>query len=118
MKKLFLLILLFVSFAGFSQGQFVKVESTATSGTVTLPDTQQSIIFVHNTASITLGLTIAFPANPVDGQIIIICSASGITTLSLTAVVGTITNTLGTMSGASPASWIYSSASSKWFKIR
>ena len=48
--------------------------SSATSGTITAVNTQQNIILVHD-AGATLTLTIAFPANPVDGQQFVITSA-------------------------------------------
>ena len=89
--------------------------STATSGTVTLQDTQQDVVLAHD-AGVTLTLTIALPSSPKDGQKAIITSASGITTLTLTAVVGTIINALSTLAAGSTGRYIYSASRNKWFR--
>lgn len=117
MKKLFLLATLLFALSGFAQSSTVKVISTATSGTITLPNTQQDIIFLHD-AGLTISLTIAFPLNPCDGQMVIIASAGGITNLNITSVVGSVLSALTGMSIGGNATWIYSIDRNKWFRIR
>ena len=86
---------------------FFSQYTTATSGTVTAQDTGQNVQLVHE-AGLTLTLTIAFPANPVDGQTFSVSSVGGITTLTLTAVVGTIMNALSTLGVGGLGTWMYS----------
>lgn len=117
MKKIFLLATLLFSLAGFAQASTVKVISTATSGNITLPNTQQDIIFLHD-AGLTVSLTVAFPANPCDGQMVIIASAGGITNLNITSAVGSVLSALTGMNVGGNATWIYSTDRNKWFRIR
>lgn len=91
--------------------------TTATSGTLNLLDTKQDVVVFHD-AGLTINYSIVFSPSPRDGQTVIICSAGGITNLNLPATVGTIANTLGSMGGGAPASWIYSVVRNKWFRIR
>lgn len=95
--------------------QIVSV-TTTTSGTVTAADTQQDVCVCHD-AGVTLTLTVAFPATPIDGQQFIFCSVGGITTLTLSAV-NTIASLLTTMAAGGSGTWLYSRASTKWFKIK
>lgn len=117
MKKLLLIALLLFSVTAFCQQSTVKVISTAMSGTINLPNTQQDIIFLHD-AGLTVSLTVNFPANPCDGQMVIIASAGGITNLNLGATVGTLLNSLLGLGTGGNGTWIYSSDRNKWFRIR
>jgi len=94
----------------------IKQYTTATSGTVTATDTGQDTVLIHN-AGVTLSLTIAFPATPVDGQMFCMTSVGGITTLALTSAL-TIVASLTSMSAGGNGTWMYNSDSTKWVKIR
>lgn len=87
--------------------------STATSGTVTPIDTQQDLVLIHD-AGLTLTLTIKFPDTPRNGQSFSISSVGGITTLTLTTLIGTIANTLTSMPVGGAGSWRF--YNSKWYK--
>jgi hypothetical protein len=87
--------------------------STATSGTVTPIDTQQDLILIHD-AAVTATLTIPFPDSPRDGQSFTICSVGGITTLTLSTLVGTIANTLTTLPVGGTGTWRF--YNNKWYK--
>lgn len=117
MKKLLIIGLLLFSITAFSQASTVKVLSTATSGTINLPNTQQDVIFLHD-AGVTAGLTVNFPSTPVDGQMVIIASAGGIVSLNIGAVVGTVLNTMTGVTTGGNATWIYNLERNKWFRIR
>jgi len=116
MKKLIILILFIVLSIKSNAQQWQIQRTTATSGTVTAQDTQQNVQIIHD-AGVTVSLTIAFPSNPFNGQMIFISSAGGITTLSLTTVVGTISNALTTLGVGGNGRYIYISSESKWFRI-
>lgn len=90
--------------------------TTATSGTLNLPDTKQDVVVFHD-AGLTVDYAITFPPSPRDGQTVIICSSGGVTNLNISATVGIIANALGSIGGGAPASWIYSVVRNKWFKI-
>lgn len=100
----------------FSQGNQLQY-TTATTGTVTINDMQQNVQLIHD-AGTTLTLTIAFPATPFNGMIVSISSTNGITTLSLTATVGSIINGVGTMTTGGNAKYQYLTAQTKWYKIQ
>lgn len=96
--------------------QLIKQYTTATSGTVTMPDTKQDVIVIHNAAALAVTLTVAFPENPRDGQICGMASTLGVTTLtlsSLSTIVGAITG----ISAGGYGQWIYESTSNQWYKI-
>lgn len=90
--------------------------TTITTGTLTSSDTGQDVQVVHD-AGATLAATIAFPATPVNGQKLSIMSAGGITTLSLTTSVGSITNAITTMVAGGCATYLYVTAQTKWYKV-
>lgn len=91
--------------------------STATSGTFTAQDTQQEVVMIHE-AALALTFTFAFPANPTNGQLVTMISTGGITTLTLSAVTGTIMNTLTGIAAGSSTTYIYYSSTNKWYKYR
>ena len=88
--------------------------TTVTTGTVTAMDTQQDLTVIHD-AGATVTLSVTFPSTPINGQSFNLCSVGGITTLTLTTVVGTISNILTTMSAGGTATWKF--YSTKWYKI-
>lgn len=90
--------------------------TTLTSGTVTVNNTNQDVQVIHD-AGATVTLTIAFPANPFNGQILGIASTGGVTTLTLSAAVGTILNAITTLAGGGASRYQYLAATSKWYKI-
>lgn len=94
---------------------FTKQLTTATSGTVTINDTQQDLILFHDTASLVVSLTTALPATPVDGQKVIIITRSGITTLSITSAL-TIIGGLTTMAAGIGVTYIYEASNNKWYR--
>jgi hypothetical protein len=95
----------------------VTTTSTATSGTVTMPDTQQDVVLFHNAASLAATLTVAVPATPIEGQRICISSTLGITALTLTTTVGAILNTVTTLAVGSPVAYMFNFTANKWFKV-
>lgn len=90
--------------------------TTATSGTVNIIDRGDDVNVIHETGSLVLTLTIALPDNPIDGQMVTFSSVFGVTALTLTAVIGTIINTLTTIASGTPVRYIYSAANDKWYK--
>lgn len=106
--------LLFVFLAIFGTPYIQR--STATSGTVTIVDTGTEVTLIHE-ATLATTLTIALPANPVDGQRVNISSSGGITTLTMSTPVGSIISGITTMVAGGTASYIYSLAQTKWYKI-
>lgn len=94
----------------------IKQLSSATSGTVSCPDTQQDVVLVHDAASLAVTLTIAFPSTPADSQKVTIVSRLGVTTLTLSSGL-TIIGSIATFAAAGFATYIYESSNNKWYKI-
>lgn len=92
----------------------IKQYSVASSGSVTLQDTQQDIQLVHNATAVTL--TIAFPATPIDGQRVGMAAIQAITTLTLTSAL-TIIGAITSMAVGGCATYCYNSDSNKWVKV-
>lgn len=61
--------------------------------------------------------TINFPLSPTDNQSFAIASSQIITALSLTATSATISNPVTTLGAGGFAKYLYSSASTTWFRI-
>lgn len=94
----------------------IKQVSTATSGTITLPNTAQDCQLVHDAASLAITLTIVLPGSPIDGQKVGIVSTLGVTTLTLSSGL-TIVGLLTTLAAIGCATFMYESSTNKWFKI-
>jgi hypothetical protein len=92
-----------------------KTYSTATSGTITLLDTKQDQVFVHNAASLAATLTVTMPANPIDGQCVTVCSTLGVTALTISSGL-TIVGTLTVLAAAGFWTMCYESTANKWFR--
>jgi len=90
--------------------------STATSGTQSAPNTIKDVVFIHE-AGATVSLTYEFPPNPIDKQRVTVMSVGGITTLTLSAVVGSIINTITTLAGGGCATYMYLTSQTKWYKV-
>lgn len=117
MKKLLPLILFcFLGLSAFSQTE-VLMPSNQTSGTITCPSTQQHFIIIHD-AGLTTLLSISFPPNPFNGQKVTICSSGGMVGLTLTSVVGAITNAITSIAAGGNATYVYVLSTNKWYKIR
>lgn len=118
MKNLILILALAftISAKSYSQNSLVMV-STVTSGTITIVDTKQNVIQIHD-AGLTAALTVTMPANPVNGQTVTLSSSGGITLLTLTTSSGTVANGLTSMSIGGTACWVYASQTNKWYKIK
>ena len=102
-----------------AQAGFIKQVSTATTGqTITAQDTQQDVIVFHNSNTLALTMTFNFPANPKDGQMVILCSKSGITSLSLVTTAGTILGGITGISIVTPGTWIWFADLSTWVRTR
>jgi len=99
-----------------SAGTSTAQRSTATSGTESAPDTSNEVVFIHE-AGVTASLTYNFPPNPIDKQKVTVMSVGGITALTLSAVVGTIINTITTLAGGGCATYMYLASQTKWYKI-
>ena len=93
-----------------------KTYSTATSGTVTLLDTKQDQVVVHNAGSLAATLTITMPTNPIDGQCVTFCSTLGITALTISSAI-TIGSVITAMLAREYWTMMYESISNKWIKI-
>lgn len=118
MKKLFTILLIALTTLSLNAGGGLVVQyTTATSGTVTCQDTGQDVLIIHD-AGATVTLTIAMPATPYNGQCITLSSTGGITTLSLTTGVGSLTNAITTMATGGTASYTYYTAQTKWYKTQ
>jgi len=119
MKKGFILLISAVALCATSFAQTTPVVqiTTATSGTVTVINTQQNVAVIHD-AGLTVSLTLALPTNPLDGQIVTFCSSGGVTTVTITAVVGTVVNLITSLASGGSAAYMYSVASNKWYKLR
>jgi hypothetical protein len=115
MKKI-LALLFFVSINLYSQNTVIQYV-TATSGTVTISDTQQNVQLIHD-AGVTVSLSVSFPATPFNGQTVAISSASGVTTLTLLTTVGSIINGISTMAAGGNAKYQYITAQTKWYRIQ
>lgn len=61
--------------------------------------------------------TVNFPLSPTDNQSFAIASSQIITALSLTATAATISNAVTTLAAGGFAKYLYSSASTTWFRI-
>jgi len=94
----------------------VSVISTATSGTITMPNTQQDVMLIHE-AGVTATATMAFPNTPNDTQRCCMVSVGGITALTLSASVGTIINTITTLVAGTPVAYMFSQSQNKWYKV-
>lgn len=94
----------------------VKQISTATSGTVTIGDTQQDTQLIHNAVSLAVTLTIALPATPIDGQKVGIVSVLGVTTLTVSSALGIIGG-ITVLAAAAYATYMYEASINKWFRI-
>ena len=90
--------------------------STATSGTITIQNTKQDIVLIHNAASLSNSLTVAFPANPRDGQRMTISSALGVTTLTLSSAIS-ILGSINSIAAGAGHNWHYCAQGNKWFKV-
>ena len=114
MKNLLIIIVFLFSIT--AQSQIIITSSSATSGTITGNTTQQDQIVAHD-AGATVTMTIAFPNPPRDNQSFTIGSVGGITTLTLTAVTGTIANLITTLATGGSVTYRYSLSMNKWIKI-
>lgn len=112
MKKYLLLILLSISIYSYGQ-RAIKQYTTSTSGTVTITDSGQDIDLIHH-AGATATLTIVLPSNPYDNQRVLITSQSGITALTLTSALGSITNAVTTLGAGASVSYKYHNNPSVW----
>lgn len=91
--------------------------TTATSGTVTVIDTGQDVHLCH-IAGLTLALTVSFPATPQDGQRITVHSEGGITVMSTTTPVGTMSSGSTGVGGNNSVEYVWIKSNSRWYKIR
>ena len=94
----------------------IKQTSTLTSGTVTIPDTQQDCVLFHNAASLAATLTITLPATPVDAQRVSFVSTLGVTILTISSGL-TIIGALTALAAAGYATYIYESSTNKWYRL-
>lgn len=90
--------------------------STATSGTVTL--SADTPLLIHEPGSTVSALTIQFPASPQDGQVLRMSFVSAVTTLTWTPSSGTtIAIAPGNPSAGSIYTFVYRTATTKWYRI-
>lgn len=115
MKKILFICFLFLTVKSFSQD--IIQYTTVTSGTVTASDLQQDVQIIHD-AGATVTMTVAFPATPFNGQIVGFTSVGGVTNLTLSTSVGSITNALTTAVAGGSARYVYYTSQTKWYKIQ
>lgn len=89
--------------------------STLTTGTISLQDTKQEDLLIHDNATIAATLTIVMPASPCNGQIVKISSRSGVTALTISSAI-TVVGSANTLAAGATIGWIYSSQANKWFR--
>lgn len=93
---------------------FIKTRSTTTSGTITLPDTDQHVMCVHD-AGVTAAKTFELPADPFDGQVVMFSFNTAIVALTISAPVGTIQDPIAGVAALATKSYIYDTVSNKWY---
>jgi hypothetical protein len=86
----------------------------STGGTVNV-DATGNVILLLNPSGTLATLTVNFPSNPTDGDIVTIATSQIIT--ALTVGNGTIIGTLTTLILGGFARFIYNSTANKWFRI-
>lgn len=91
--------------------------STITSGTLTVADTGEDIVVIHE-AALAATMTISLPANPKEGQNVTFSSSGGVTALTMSTPVGSIISGITTMAAGGTATYIYLGTQTKWYKVR
>lgn len=91
--------------------------TNATSGIVIANDTRQNTLIIHD-AEDTPDLSIVFPTNPFNGQLLGISTVNGIKSLSMQSTTGVITNPMNKFKEGENARYMYISSKSKWYKIQ
>jgi hypothetical protein len=87
-----------------------------TGTTVQYPNATSDVIL--DPAGTLAALTVAFPTNPADGQNIVVSTSQTITTLTLTATVGTVLNAPATLVAGTAFEYKYLLTQNKWFRKR
>jgi len=90
---------------------------TPTAGTtITISDTTK--YYVMTPAGLLATLTVKMPANPIDGQEVVIASTQVVTTLTHQANVGqTLNGALTTIAANGYGSWVYKLSTTTWYRI-
>jgi hypothetical protein len=89
----------------------IQYAAPTTGTTVTAGNVEALII---NPAGTLAALTVALPANPIDGQAFSMTTSQILTALTIT---GTIVGTLTTLALGGAARWVYSATAAKWFPL-
>ena len=90
--------------------------STSTSGTEITSNNGRNLIYIHE-AGLTTTLTINLPNTPVNNQIVTLLSVGGITTLTLSTLIGTILGAITTLAAGGSVRYIWLASQSKWYKL-
>jgi hypothetical protein len=89
--------------------------ATPTVGQTVTVNSNGHVKLLLNPAGTLATLTVAFPASPVDGDVIQMGSTQIVTTLTMS--VGTIVGALAALAVGGSGTWIYSGTASQWIKI-
>lgn len=99
------------------QIKYIQYSTAATGSTITCTDTTDDIQIIHEDTVLTVALTLAMPATPVDGQRIYFMSVKGVTTLTMSTSTGTIVSALTTLAANTAMCFIYRASSSKFYRV-
>lgn len=96
---------------------YIQYSTAGTGSTIIIADTQDEVQLIHETVLVAV-LTITLPDTPADGQRVYISSVGGVTALTLTTLVGSITSIATSLIAGGIVCYLYRTASNKWYKIR
>ena len=88
---------------------------TPNTGDTVSANTNGHVVLLINPSGSLLNLTVAFPANPSDGDMLRISTSQILTSLTLSGA--TIISALTTLALGGFASYCYSGTASKWFRV-
>ena len=96
--------------------QGYSLQTPLTGFAIVIPDGCSTLAL--NPAGVLATGTITMPANPIDGQLVSLCTSQTVTALTLNANAGqTIAGAVATLTAAAPASYRYFLGITKWLKV-
>lgn len=93
----------------------VKQYVAPVTGATVLVNANGFVRLVINPAGSLLALTVTLPANPTDGDTVVLGSTQAVTTLTMNG--GTIIGGLSTLAIGSTATFVYNSDATEWVKM-
>ena len=100
-------------FSASSPGTVITQYAQPTTGQTVTANPGVNTLFIDPAGTLPT-LTIALPANPVEGQVFRVGASQIITSLTIT---GTIVGTLTSLALGGFAQFVYSATSAKWFRV-